>query len=283
MPIGVITALAGGPFFLYLFAPGQGAGELVSLSVQDLHFAYGRGAVLRGVSFELNAGEVLGVVGPNGAGKSTLIGLLTRLLKPAAGSITLDNAPLKSLGRMALARRVAVVPQTSGLPADYTARAIVMMGRTPHLGFLRAERAQDEMIVDAALRRTHTLTFAERELASLSGGERQRVLLARALAQEPRYLLLDEPTNHLDLRYQAEVLRFVRHEVKNGLAALVVLHDLNLAARACDRVLVLSDGEVKAAGAAADVLRHDLIQQVYHTSVSVFNDPDGVPVVMPDI
>ena len=183
------------------------------IEVDNLSFRYGDKEVVRDLSFSLQKGEILGVVGPNGAGKSTLIGLLTRLLKPSQGEVRLFGKRVQGVGRLELARSLAALPQGGELPEAFNVRDIVMMGRTPHLGFLASETQKDVDIAEAAMRRTDTWVFRERAVGSLSGGEKQRVLLARALTQEPEFLLLDEPTNHLDLKYQVEVLRFVKREV----------------------------------------------------------------------
>lgn len=254
----------------------------MSLRAHGLTFAYGAREVVKDLSFALHPGEVLGIVGPNGAGKSTVIKLLTRVLLPSAGEVLLDGVSTRRMSRLALARRVAVVPQAGELPLAFCALDLVMMGRTPHLGFLAPETKRDYAIVERAMRRTDTWGFRDRQLGELSGGERQRVLLARALAQEPRYLLLDEPTSHLDLKYQVEVLRFVRREVATGLGALVVLHDLNLAARLSDRLLILHQGCRVAEGPPAEVLSEARLREVYRTDVAVFTDPaSGAPVVLP--
>ncbi len=247
----------------------------MSLVAENLWFSYSKTEVLTGIGFRLEPGEVLGVVGPNGAGKSTLIKLLTRILKASQGKIFIDNQDIKTYPRLKLAQKLAVVPQATDLPEAFTAQEIIMMGRTPHLGFLKSESQKDIEIVERIMRHTHVWQFAARTIHSLSGGEKQRVLLARALVQEPSYLLLDEPTNHLDLRYQVEVLRYVQTEVKKGLGALVVLHDLNLAARSCDRILVLHKGQIVAEGKPEEVLRENLIQEVYQAQVSVFQQPNS--------
>ena len=177
-----------------------------------------------------------------------------------------------------------MVPQASDLPEAFTAQEIVMMGRTPHLGFLNNESEVDYTLVEKMMRRTDTWQFAHRSINSLSGGEKQRVLLARALVQEPSYLLLDEPTNHLDLRYQVDVLQYVQAEVKHDVGALVVLHDLNLAARACDRILVLYQGKIVAEGKPENILTQNLIHSVYGADVSIFPDPQSKQiVVMPNV
>ena len=274
----------------------------MNLRAHGLAFAFVPGRpVLDGVDLELNAGEVVALVGPNGAGKSTVVRLFSRVLEPEAGRIELDGRPLHGYGRRALARRVAVVPQSGELPAGFRVGDVVQMGRAPHVGFLRSESRHDLRVVEAALRRTDTWDLRARDVAELSGGERQRVAIARAvvgqpeilladeptgnldraLAQEPGILLLDEPTNHLDLRYQGEILRFVRREARAGVAALIVLHDLNLAARASDRMVLLDAGRVAARGPASDVLRPEVLRAVYRTDVEVGRGRDGAPVVLP--
>lgn len=252
------------------------------LEVRGLGFAYGRRRVLDNLSFTLAPGEVLGLVGPNGAGKSTVIRLLTRLLVPSGGRVVVDGQGAARLPRRALARALAVVPQGGELPPDFRVYDLVLMGRAPHLGLLAAEGEEDHERAAAVMRRTDTWRYRDRLAGELSGGERQRVLLARALVQEPRYLLLDEPTSHLDLKYQAEVLSLTRLEVRRGLGALVVLHDLNLAARVCDRVLVLKDGRLVAEGPPDRVLTGELVERVYGTRADVFAQPEtGRPVILP--
>jgi iron complex transport system ATP-binding protein len=252
------------------------------LNTQGLSYAYKKKTVLHDVTFELQAGEVLGVVGPNGAGKSTLIKLLTRVLEPSSGSITLNKKDIREFSRLELARHLAVVPQSSDLPSDYHVFDLVMMGRTPHLGFLSRESKEDTNLIERVMQRTDTWMFKNRFARELSGGERQRVVLARALAQEPRFLLLDEPTNHLDLKYQVEVLSLVKQEVARGLGALVVLHDLNLAARLCDRLLVLSEGHIAAQGNPGDILKKELLERIYQTKVDV-SIQQGLLVILPDL
>jgi iron complex transport system ATP-binding protein len=250
------------------------------LKIQHLNYAYKKKPVLHDVCFELSAGEVLGVVGPNGAGKSTIIKLLTRVLDTSSGTVLLNDKDVKTLSRLELARSLAVVPQSSDLPADYRVHDLVMMGRTPHLGFLAQESKHDLELVQTVMQRTDTWQFRDRHAHQLSGGERQRVVLARALAQEPSFLLLDEPTNHLDLKYQVDVLSLVRREVASGIGALVVLHDLNLSARMCDRLLVLHGGSIVAQGQPQQVLTREILERVYQTSVDVtFNQ--GFPTILP--
>jgi len=252
----------------------------VSVVARAVRAGYGDGDVLRGVDLELRSGEVLGVIGPNGAGKSSLVRVFTRLLPLREGHVEVDGVPLARIARRSLARQVAVVPQSAELPSGFRVEELVAMGRAPHIGLLGAPTAADAEAVEAALRETDTERLRRRAASELSGGERQRVLLARALAQRPRYLLLDEPTNHLDLRYQLEVLAFLRREVARGVGAMVVLHDLNLAAGGCDRLAVLDRGRVAALGAPSDVLTAPLVSKVYGAEVDI-HTLDARPLVVP--
>ncbi|MGL4608673.1 MAG: heme ABC transporter ATP-binding protein [Trueperaceae bacterium] len=253
------------------------------IDVKNLNFSYGKKQVLRDVSFVLRPNEILGVVGPNGAGKSTLIKLITKLLEPSSGSTELNGQNLKAISRLELARELAVVPQSGELPSDYRVYDLVMMGRTPHLGFLARESEQGKSIVQRIMQRTDTWQFRDRLANDLSGGERQRVVLARALVQEPCFLLLDEPTNHLDLNYQIEMLSLVRQEVQRSLGALVVLHDLNIASSFCDRLLVMQQGSIVAEGKPQDILTETLVAQVYGARVQVVQNLGSRPVILPSL
>ncbi len=263
--------------------PSAPDGALEALDV-TARYASSLGAetapALAGVSLRLEAGEVVGLIGPNGSGKSTLLRLLTRQLAPTTGSVLLGGRPLRTLGRFELARQVALVSQEPVVPTGFSVREMVAMGRAPHVGLLGAPGVRDEDAVEAALAATGTLALADRRVETLSGGERQRAVFARALAQEPRFLLLDEPTNHLDLRYQVELLAYAGAQAAAGVGVLSVLHDLNLAARSCDRLVLLSRGRVAASGAPDEVLREDLLGPVYGTDVEVLTAAGG-PVIVP--
>lgn len=253
------------------------------IEVKGLEFAYGKKKILQDISLNLRQKEIVGVVGPNGAGKSTLIKLLTKVLAPSSGEVLLDGRAIQKMGRLELARQLAVVPQSGDLPTDYRVYDLVMMGRTPHLGFLAKEGKHDHDLVQRVMQRTDIWQFRDRFASDLSGGERQRVVLARALVQEPIFLLLDEPTNHLDLKYQIEVLSLVRQEVQSGLGALVVLHDLNLALRICDRLLIMQQGSVVAEGKPNEILTESLVNQVYGASVSVMQGEGSSPIIVPNL
>src|SRR5512143_720488 len=206
------------------------------LSIDDITIRYEARTVLRNVSLDVNACEVLALIGPNGVGKSTLIRACSGSLKPIGGRITSDGQDVHRLRVADRAKAIAVVPQAVRLPELFSVFETVLMGRTPYLGWLGRESEQDRSAVQAALERTCTLELADRPIGELSGGEQQRVLIARALAQSARTLLLDEPTAHLDLKHQASVLSLVCDlaHIENY-AVLIALHDLNLAAQYADR------------------------------------------------
>jgi cobalamin transport system ATP-binding protein len=253
------------------------------MEARGLGFRYGGRAVLDDVSVAVGAGEVVGVVGPNGAGKTTLVRLLAGVVAPHAGTVLLDGTPLAGRPRRALARAVAMVPQDPRVEFPFTALEVVLMGRAPYLAGLGFARAPDVALARAALARLGLAGLEERTLDALSGGERQRVFLARALVQEPRVLLLDEPTTHLDLRHQATILAVVRARVRaKGLGAVAVLHDLNLAAMACDRLVLLAGGRVVAAGTADEVLTAERLAAAFGAAVHVArHERADVPAVLP--
>jgi iron complex transport system ATP-binding protein len=254
----------------------------IQLRAEELVFSYNHKPILDGVNLELCPGEMVGLVGPNGAGKSTLVNLLSRALMPQRGHVWLDDHSLDQLTSDYVAQRVAVVPQVFDVPNGFTAHEIVMMGRTPHLGWLQSESARDEDIVRDAMIATGTWQLANRLVNRLSGGERQRVIFARALAQEPQILLLDEPTAHLDVTHQIEVMDIARRlKQERALAILGVFHDLNLAAQYCDRIILLKDGRVFAAGTPASVITRDVLRAVYGIEMCVFPHPQNhLPVAL---
>jgi iron complex transport system ATP-binding protein len=232
------------------------------------------------VDLAVAPGEVLGVIGPNSAGKTTLIRLLTGVLRPVGGTIRLEGTPLEHLSLSELARRVAVVPQDVPASLPFTVEQLVLMGRYAHAPHRYFERPEDHRAARDSMVATGVLELAAEPVSRLSGGERQRVLLARALAQEPRLLVLDEPTAHLDLRYQVEcatLLRRVNRE--SGLTVLLVSHDLNLAAAVSDRLLLLARGRVVRIGAPEEVLEEGLLASVYDAPVVITTGASGRPVV----
>jgi iron complex transport system ATP-binding protein len=253
-----------------------------SLAARGVSFAYRGGHGLAGIDFELAAGELVGVLGPNGAGKSTLVRVLSGVSGPYRGSVRLLGDELASLSRREVARRLAVVPQENPRDVPFSALETVLLGRHPHASGLAFESEADLALAAAALARVEAGGLAHRPLAELSSGERQRVVVARALAQATPVLLADEPTSFMDLRYQVELFDLLRALAREGRAVAAVLHDLNLAAEYCDRVVLLAGGRVAAAGATAEVLTYANLTRVYGTEVYVdVNDLTGGLVVTP--
>ncbi len=255
------------------------------LEVKSLSVSYGSRPVLKNISFDLGAGSILAVIGPNGAGKTTLIRALSGIAPLAAGEVVVHGRQLNQLSVSERARWIAVVPQARNLPPAFSAWETVLLGRTPHLNWLGQVSARDETIARQAMERTQTLELAERLVGELSGGEQQRLLLARALAQAAPILLLDEPTSHLDLQYQLTLLDQVRSLARQeNLAVLVVLHDLNLAARYADRVALLVNGELRALGPTHEVLTPELLSPVYHVPLEIFHaGPSNLPYIIPSL
>ena len=253
------------------------------LKIEALTVSYGTRRVLTEISLEVNSGEVVALIGPNGAGKSTLVRAVSGIIPAKHGKVSMNGEDLLAQTTMQRARCLAVVPQAVSIPPAFTVWETVLMGRTPYLNFLGQVSAKDEEIARLALDRVDALDLAERRVGELSGGEQQRVLLARALAQSTPILLLDEPTSNLDLHYQVSFMETVSSLARqDNLAVLVALHDLNLAARYSDRVALLVDGGIKAAGTPRQVLTPDLISAVYHLPVQVIPHPFAdVPLVLP--
>ncbi|MBP2381266.1 ABC transporter ATP-binding protein [Brachybacterium sacelli] len=251
---------------------GAGTAGTALLEARDLHHAFGGRPVLRGVDVSIAEGEVVGLVGPNGGGKTTALRILHRALAPDAGEVLLEGRDLGSYPGRERARRIAVMAQEITGEVPLSVADVVLLGRVPHAGAFGSTTEEDLRIATEALEHSGALHLARREFGLLSGGEKQRVLIARALAQQPRVLLMDEPTNHLDIGSQHHVLQIVREQ---GPATLVVLHDLNLAARYCDRVLVLTDGIVRADGPPAEALTADLVSATYGVTAQRATADDG--------
>ncbi|NUQ99397.1 MAG: ABC transporter ATP-binding protein [Streptomyces sp.] len=246
----------------------------MKLTVDKLHVTLDRNPILRDVSLEARKGDIVGLVGPNGSGKSTLLRTVYRSLRPADGVVRVGEDDVWELSPRAAARRTAAVLQDAGgNTTGLTVAEIVALGRAPHHGLLGRDGPEDDRAVFDAIDRCGVRPFADRDYASLSGGERQRVLLARALAQNPQLLVLDELTNHLDIRARFELLGLIR---ATGVTTLAVLHDLDLAARLCDHLVVLQDGAVAAAGPVLEVLTPDLLADVFGVRASTGRHADGV-------
>ncbi len=255
-----------------------------ALSAQDVRFSYpASGFVLGPVDVSLRSGEVLGIVGPNGSGKTTLLRLLSAFFGPKSGRVALAGQDMRGLKARTVAKSVAFVPHQSAATFPYRALEIVLMGRLPHLALFRSEKPKDESIARSAMRATDTYHLADRYFNELSGGERQRVMIAMALAQQPRILLLDEPTSHLDISHVATILGLLTSLAKNELLAVAaVLHDLNLASEYCDRLLMMRCGKVESLGAPYEVLSVENIKRVFEADVTIAENPaTGAPFVFP--
>jgi len=226
--------------------------------------------VLEGISFQVKEGEFLGIIGPNGAGKTTLLKIMTGVKRPLSGEVMLDGKNLNNLSRKEIARIMAVVPQSSFIPSLFKVEDVVSMGRYPHQKSRFAMAEEDIVAVKEAMEKTETISFRNRLIGELSGGERQEVIIARALAQDPKVLILDEPTANLDLKHQMRILGLVRTLVKEeGITAIMVIHDLNLAARFCDRLILLHNRNIHAEGKPEDVLTPKNLMEAYEVKVEV--------------
>lgn len=240
------------------------------LSVHELAFSYGNDPILKEISFQVEQGGFVVIVGPNGSGKSTLLKNLSAVLTPASGQVFLDGEVLYQVPPKELAKKLAVVPQDTTVQFPFTVMETVLMGRMPHQRRFQGDTPEDLAVVEEALKRTNTWHLRERSITELSGGERQRVIVARALAQEPRVLLLDEPTAHLDLQHQMELLHLLQDINENSkVTILAVLHDLNLAAQFSKYIILLHNSCIYAAGTPEEVLTAQNIREVYGMEVVV--------------
>jgi iron complex transport system ATP-binding protein len=247
----------------------------MKLSVSSLSFSFGESNVLRDITFDVDDGEFLGLMGPNGSGKTTLLRCLTRYLPEGSHAIMVDMKPLHAFTDREVATTFAVVPQSSSTDFPFTVKDIVMMGRIPHVhSRLSPSRKEDAESVSNAMAAAGCAHLADRSFAELSGGERQRVIIARALAQEPKVLLLDEPTVYLDISGQLEMMDLIKKlNEEKPLTVVAVLHDINLAARYCDRIALLNRGRLEAIGPPEEVFNSETILGVYGVDVAVRKNP----------
>ncbi len=256
------------------------AGPLVD--VRGVSFWHGALQALADVSFTAGAGELVGLVGPNGAGKSTLVRLVAGLAAPAAGLVRLGGLDPFRAPRREVARVAALVPQEPSVAWPFTVREVVMMGRAPRQGLLARASPLDQGAVEGALQACDLTRLAGRRVDALSGGERRRVFFARALAQEPRVLLLDEPTAFLDLAHQVAVMKMAEVAARAGLCVVAVLHDLNLAAGSCSRLVVMSGARVVAEGPPREVLTAERVREVWGVPVwRGEHGRTGMPIILP--
>ncbi|MGW5735467.1 MULTISPECIES: ABC transporter ATP-binding protein [Streptomyces] len=253
------------------------------LSARELTLAYEDREVVHALDLAVPDGEVTVIVGPNACGKSTTLRALGRLLKPKSGAVLLDGEALAKLPTKKIARQIGLLPQTPVAPEAITVADLVARGRQPHQHWWQQWSEDDERAVTEAMERTDVAALAERSVDELSGGQRQRVWIAMALAQETELLLLDEPTTYLDIAHQVEVLDLVRQlNHDRGRTVVVVLHDLNQAARYADHLVAMKSGRIVAEGPPAEVVTEDLVREVFGLDCVVVSDPvTGSPLVVP--
>jgi iron complex transport system ATP-binding protein len=248
-----------------------------SLTAKSIGYAYEAGRpVFSGVDLEISTGEVVGVVGPNGAGKSTLLRVLCGLLRPASGTVTFDGKPIASLSPRDRAKKTAFLPQAVNPAFALSVFEVVCLGRYPHVGAFGALLPHDREVAERCMRDTEVTALRARDFTALSGGERQRVLLASILAQEPDLLLLDEPTSALDIHHQIEIFALLRRLSREGYGVATVTHDLNLAARFCDRVALMThDHQLLDCGVPANVFTEEKLSRAYGACIRVGDHPAG--------
>ena len=249
------------------------------INARNINFSYPAKPVMEGVSFAIDEAQIVAIIGPNGSGKTTLLKIINGTLFPDAGQMLIDGKETSRWSRKEIARKVAIVPQETSVIFPFYAEEIVLMGRFPHFSRYRFEDKKDYRIVHEAMEKTDTLAFAARRFNELSAGERQRVLIARALAQEPKILLLDESTVFLDLKHQAQFLALLRQlNTVQQLMVIFVTHDINLAAQNANRIILLDSGKVYAIGMPAEVITAANIKEVYDVEVGIDSNPhDGLP------
>lgn len=242
--------------------------------IDNLEGGYDKRKVIKGISFEIQYNEFLGIIGPNGSGKSTLLRLLTKVLIPQRGKIIFENKDLIRIALKEFCQKVAFVGQESKIYFSYSVEEIVMMGRSPHLKRFQMESKKDLAIVEKALTLTESLNIRKRMIEELSSGERQRIFIAKALAQQPKVLFLDEPTAHLDIGYQIRIMDLLKKlNEEEGLTVVVVFHDLNLASQYCNRLILLNEGLIVRWGSPHEVLNYKDLEEVYRTPVLVKENP----------
>lgn len=245
----------------------------MELKIENLSFSYPGKDVLTDVSFSAREGEVIGIMGQNGCGKTTLLKCVNGSNKATSGNVILNGIDISSLSRKEIAQKMAFVMQTTSMTFPFTVYETVMMGRYSHMGFATNESNEDVDVVYQAMKDTGTLDFKDRRINELSGGERRRVFIARALAQKPEILILDEPTLHLDIKYQFELLELIQGLAREkGILVLIVTHDLILASRYCDKMLLIKDGGISNIGETSEVATTENYRKIFEVLTEIKED-----------
>ncbi|WP_342473210.1 ABC transporter ATP-binding protein [Metasolibacillus sp. FSL H7-0170] len=242
----------------------------MELTAQNIAVSIGKKDIVKNISVIVKKKQFVGLIGPNGCGKSTLLKSIYKSLAPQQGTVFLDDLNILKSSEKKVSQQLGVVGQFNEMHFDLSVHQMVMLGRTPHKKILESDTASDFEIVEEALTRTNLQAYKERSFLSLSGGEKQRVILARTIAQQPKFMILDEPTNHLDIRYQLEILSCVK---ELNIGVLAALHDLEMAANYCDYIYAVKDGEIYAHGTPAEVLTPTTIEALYHIQCQTYINP----------
>ena len=242
----------------------------MELKQQHVSVAIDQKKIVDDISLKVGQGDFVGIIGPNGSGKSTLLRAVYRMLKPSGGAIFLDDVNLNDMKPVDFAKQVAVVGQFNAVEFDFTVWEMALMGRNPHKKLLEAVQREDHQIVLEALAKVGMEQELHHSFSTLSGGEKQRVILARALAQQPKILILDEPTNHLDIKYQLQILSIVK---SLGIGVLAVLHDLSLAAMYCNQLYIMKNGKAVRSGKPREIITSELVRSVYEIDCEVSENP----------
>jgi iron complex transport system ATP-binding protein len=243
---------------------------MYALEIKDLEFGYNENLVIKGVSFNIEKGKFISIIGPNGSGKSTLLKTINHLYNPTKGSILVDGININDMKKRDLAKKIALVPQDTVVDYDFTVEEIVLMGRHPYKSRFQKEDEGDYKVINESLEMTNTLKLKKRLITEISGGERQRVIIAKALAQKPSIILLDEPTSHLDINHQMDILNLLKRLNKeHGTTIILVIHDINLAARYSDEIILIDKGKISDMGKPEDIITSDNIENIYNLKVAI--------------